>query len=78
MRTKIVANLVPIFVVPTPSLLHHNNVGVTYVRTSNFKIEPIKSIPLYYVAMPLSIIIVIKAPLVFARVHNIVGIMSRP
>jgi hypothetical protein len=78
MKTKIVANVLPISIAPTPSLLHHNNVGVTYVGTSNFRMEPIRSIPLYYVAMLLSIIIVTKAPFVFAQVHNIVGIRSRP
>jgi hypothetical protein len=46
------ANVVPIFVAPTLNMLHHNNVGVTYGRNSNFKMEPIKSIPIYYVAMP--------------------------
>jgi hypothetical protein len=42
------ADVAPIFVAPTPNLFHHNNVGLTYVGTSNFKVEPIKSIPLFY------------------------------
>jgi hypothetical protein len=29
MRVQIMANVVPIFVALAPSLLHHNNVGVT-------------------------------------------------
>jgi hypothetical protein len=47
MRAQSMANIVPIFVTPTPNLFHHNNVKGTYARTSNFKVEPIRSIPLY-------------------------------
>jgi len=47
MRAQSMTNIVPIFVTPTPNLFHHNNFRSTYVRTSNFKVEPIKSIPLY-------------------------------
>jgi hypothetical protein len=46
-----VANVVPIFVAPTQSLLHNNNIGVAYTRISSFRMEPIRSIPLYFVAM---------------------------
>jgi hypothetical protein len=52
MKIQIVAHVVPISIAPTPNLFHHNNVGVTYVGTYNFKVEPIKFIPLYFVAMP--------------------------
>jgi hypothetical protein len=52
MRARTVVDVVLIFVTPTPNLLHHNNVGVTYVRTSNFKMEPIISITLFFMAMP--------------------------
>jgi hypothetical protein len=52
MITQIVANVILIFVTHAPSLLHHNNVGVTYVKTYNFIMEPIRSAPLYFVAMP--------------------------
>jgi len=51
MRAQIVVDVVPIFVAPTPNLWHHNNVGVTYVGTSNFKMEPIRIVPLYSMAM---------------------------
>ncbi len=30
MRAQVVADMVPISVVPAPSLLHHNNVRVNY------------------------------------------------
>jgi hypothetical protein len=46
------ANVVPIFVALIPTLLHENNIGTTYAGTSNFKMEPIRSMPLYYVGMP--------------------------
>jgi hypothetical protein len=51
MKAQIVADVVPIFITHAPNLLHHNNVGVTYVGTSNFKMEPERSIPLCFVAM---------------------------
>jgi hypothetical protein len=35
MKAQNVANVIPISIVPTPNLLHNNNVGATYVRTSN-------------------------------------------
>jgi hypothetical protein len=38
MKTQIMANVIPIFVYPIPNLLHHNNDGVTYVGTFNFKV----------------------------------------
>jgi hypothetical protein len=52
MKAQIVVDVVLIFVTHAPNLLHHNNVGITYVGTSNFKMEPVRSIPLYFVAMP--------------------------
>jgi hypothetical protein len=45
------ANIVPIFVALAPNMLHHNNVRITYVGASNFRMEPVKSIPLYFVVM---------------------------
>ncbi len=42
------ADVAPIFVTLTPNLFHHNNVGVTYVGTSNFKMELVKFVPLFY------------------------------
>jgi hypothetical protein len=52
MKAHIVANVMNIYVTLVPSLLHQNNIRVTYVRTSNFKMEPIRYVPLYFVAMP--------------------------
>jgi len=45
-------DVVPIFVALIPSPLHQNNIGVTYVRTSKFRMELIRYMPLYFVAMP--------------------------
>jgi hypothetical protein len=42
-------------------LFQQKKIGVTYAGTSNFKMELVIFVPLYYVAMPQSIIIVIKA-----------------
>jgi hypothetical protein len=52
MRAQTMVDVVPIYVTPIPSLLHQNNIGVTYARTSNFQMEPIRFMPLYFVAMP--------------------------
>jgi hypothetical protein len=52
MKVQTMADVIPIYVTPAPNLLHHNNVGLTYVGTSNFKMKLVRSIPLYYVAMP--------------------------
>jgi len=43
---------VPIYVAPIPNLLSQNHIGLTYVGTSNFRMEPVKSMPLYFMAMP--------------------------
>jgi hypothetical protein len=51
MKAQIVIDVIPIFVAPIPSLLHQNNIGVTYARISNFKMEPVRYVPLYFVAM---------------------------
>jgi hypothetical protein len=52
MRAQIMEDVVPISITLAPNLLHHNNVGVTYARTSNFRMELVRSVPLYFMAMP--------------------------
>jgi hypothetical protein len=71
-------DVIPIFVARVSNLLHHNNVGVTYPRTSNFIMEPIRSIPLYYVAMLHSMVIITKTSFVIALAHIIVGMRTKP
>ncbi len=78
MKVRIVANVVHAFVAPTPSLLHHNNVGVTYPRISNLRMEPIRSILIYFVTMPQSMVIVIEVPFVIAPTHIVVSMRSKP
>jgi hypothetical protein len=39
MKVQIVVDVIPISVAHLPYLLHHNNVGITYIGTSNFKME---------------------------------------
>ncbi len=72
------ADVVLIFIALTPSLLHHNHVGVIYAKNSNFKMELVRSVPLYFVEMPQYIITMIEAPFVSTLIHNVVGIMSKP
>ncbi len=78
MRAQIVANVVPISIAPTPSLLNHNNIEITYAWTSNFIMEPVRSTPLYFVAMPQSMITITKAPFVSTLIQIVVGIRSKP
>jgi hypothetical protein len=66
MRVQTMANVVPISITRAPSLLHHNTIRVTYVGTYNFKMEPVRFIPLYFVVMFQSTIIVIETPFVLA------------
>ncbi len=72
------ANVIPIFVAPVSSLLHQKNIGVTYVGISNFRMEPVISVPLYSMVMPQSMIIGIEAPFIFALVHIVEGVKSIP
>ncbi len=78
MRAQIMADLAPIFIIPAPNMFHHNNVGGTYARTSNFKVEPIRFVPLYYVAMPHSMVTVTKVPFTTTPAHIIVVMKSKP
>jgi hypothetical protein len=78
MRAQTVVDVVLLSVAPISNLLHHNNVGVTYPRTSNLRMEPVRSIPLYFVAMPESMVIVTSAPFVATLAHTIVSTRSKP
>jgi hypothetical protein len=52
MRAQIMADVIFISIASIPSLLHENNIGVTYARPSNFIMEPVKFVSLYSMAMP--------------------------
>jgi hypothetical protein len=78
MKVQNVVDVVLIFIVPTQSLLHNNNIGVTYRRTSKFRMKLVRSIPLYFVVMCWSMITVTEVPFVSALVHIVVGIRSTP
>jgi hypothetical protein len=57
-------DVILIYVAPTPNLIHHNNVRVTYLITFNLRMEPIRFVSLYSVAMPRSMVIITEAPFV--------------
>jgi hypothetical protein len=78
MKAQIMVDVTLIFVVCAPNLLHHNNVEVTYVETSNFKMELVISIPLYYVAMFQFMVTVIETPFITTPTHSVVGMRFRP
>ncbi len=59
-------------------MLHQDNIGTTYVGTSNLRMEPITFVPLYFVAMPQFIIIITKALFVSTPINIVVGLKSRP
>jgi hypothetical protein len=77
MRAQTMANVVLVFVAIIPSLLHQNHIGVTYEGASNFIMEPIRFVPLCFMVMPQSIIIVIELPFVSTPVHIVDGFRSR-
>ncbi len=56
MRAQIRVDVVSISVAPIQSLLQRNNIGITYAETSNFRTEPRRFVPLYYMVMPQFII----------------------
>jgi hypothetical protein len=72
------ADVVLISIALAPSLLHHNEVGITYPTTSNLKMEPIRFVPLYYMAMPQSMVTITKAPFETTPFHIVVSIRFRP
>ncbi len=78
LRAHSVVDVVPISTVHVLSLLHQNNIGVTYIRTSNFRMELVRSMPLYYVVMPQYVIIVIEVPLISTPIHIVDGVKSIP
>ncbi len=45
MRAQIMVDVISI-VTSTPSLLHHNDVGITYLANFNLRMELMRSIPL--------------------------------
>jgi hypothetical protein len=51
---------------------------LNYPGTSNFKMEPVRSIPLYYVAMLQFMVTITKVPFVIAPTHIVVSMRSRP
>jgi hypothetical protein len=77
MIAQIVADVVPVFTA-FYSLLHHNDVRVTYLAISNLRLEPIRFVSLYFVAMPQSMVIVTKVPFLTTLVHTIVNMRSKP
>jgi hypothetical protein len=46
------ANVILMFVVHVLSLLHQDHIKITYARISNFRMELVKSMPLYSMVMP--------------------------
>jgi hypothetical protein len=65
------ADVVLVSIVPTPSLLHHNDVRITYPTI--FNLRTIRFVPLYYMAMPQSMVTITKAPFVTTLVHIVVS-----
>ncbi len=71
-------DVVPIFVPLAPSLFHHNDIGITYPTISNLRMESIRFVPLYSMAMPQSMVIVTEDPFVTTLIHIVVNMRSEP
>jgi hypothetical protein len=78
MRVQTMVNVVPIIIAHAPSLLHHNNVEVTYPGTSNLRMEPVRYVPLYFMVMPQSMVIITEVPFVTTPTHIVVNMKSKP
>jgi hypothetical protein len=78
MRVQTMADVVHVYVAPTPSLLHHNDVRVTYPTFFYLRMEPVRFIPLYFVAMLQSMVTIIEVPFVTTPIHIIVNVKSKP
>jgi hypothetical protein len=78
MKAQIVVDVVLIYVAFTPNMFHHNNVGVIYVRTSNFRVELIRSVPLHSMAMSDFMVTITEASFITTPAHTIVGMRSKP
>ncbi len=78
MKAQTMVDVVLISITPISNLLHHNNVEVLYLGTSNLRMEVVRSIPLYYVAMPQSMVIITKAPFIIILTHIVVSMRSKP
>ncbi len=70
------ANVVPILVVLVQSLLHQDNIGISYVGTSNFRMELV-NIYVNSMVMPQFMIIITKALFVLMPVNIVVSIRSK-
>ncbi len=69
-------DVVHVYFALVPSLLHQNHIGITHVGTSNFKMELVRPVPLYFVAMPQSIITVTKLMFISSLIHIVDGVRS--
>ncbi len=76
MRAHIMVDVVLDSITHAPSLLHHNDVGVTY--PTNLRMEPLKFVPLHFMAMPQSMVTITKAPFVTTLVHIVVNMRYKP
>ncbi len=59
-------------------MLHHNNVEVTYAGSSNFSVELIKFVSLYFMAIPNFMAIPSEVPLTTTIAHTIIDMRFRP
>jgi hypothetical protein len=71
-------DLILVFVAPTPSMLHHNDVRVTYPTILNLKMDLVRSVRLYFVTMPQFMVTITKAPFVRTLVHIVIHMRSKP
>ncbi len=78
MKIETVVDVILVFLAPTPSLLHHNDVGVTYLTIFLLGMERVRSVPLYFVVMPQSMVTITEVPFVTTLIHIVVHMRSKP
>jgi hypothetical protein len=78
MKAQIVGDVVLVSIAHAKRLLHHNDVRVTHLAISNLRMEPIRFVPLYFVAMLQSMVIVTKVPFLTTLIHIVINMKSRP
>jgi hypothetical protein len=71
-------DVVLISIIPPPNMLHHNNVEAIYARISNFSVELVRFVSLYFVAIPHFMVIVTKALFTTTLARTIIDMKFKP
>jgi hypothetical protein len=73
-----VVDVILISIAHAPNMLHHNDVEVTYARISNFSMELIRFVSLYFMAIPHFMVTITEVPFTTTPTHTITSMRFRP